>query len=139
MSSKIQKKINLRYIITCIFLLVCTGDPCIGLNWEAKNTILCETILIQIEYRDIAKTVLCETLLHTMRGIEIFQKPPYREISPMRDRPMWGPPVLGILSYIQEIINIHYIKLQFNRSIITNYLLLITVALSRILAFFPFV
>ena len=69
-----------------------------------------------------------------MRGIEIFQKPPYREISPMP-----GPPVLGILSYIQEIINIHYIKLQFNRSIITNYLLLITVALSRILAFFPFV
>ena len=74
-----------------------------------------------------------------MRGIEIFQKPSYREISPMRDRPMRGPPVLGILSYIQEIINIHYIKLQFNRSIITNYLLLITVALSRILAFFPFV
>ena len=29
-----------------------------------------------------------------MRGIEIFQKPSYREISPMRDRPMRGPPVL---------------------------------------------
>ena len=28
-----------------------------------------------------------------MRGIEIFQKPSYREISPMRDRPMRGPPV----------------------------------------------
>ena len=30
-----------------------------------------------------------------MRGIEIFQKPSYREISPMRDRPMRGPPVLA--------------------------------------------
>ena len=29
-----------------------------------------------------------------MRGIEIFQKPSYREISPMQDRPMRGPPVL---------------------------------------------
>ena len=28
-----------------------------------------------------------------MRGIEIFQKPSYREISPMRDRPMQGLPV----------------------------------------------
>ena len=28
-----------------------------------------------------------------MRGIEIFQKPSYREIRPMRDRPMRGPPV----------------------------------------------
>ena len=28
-----------------------------------------------------------------MRGIEIFQKPSYREISPMRDCPMRGPPV----------------------------------------------
>ena len=28
-----------------------------------------------------------------MRGIEIFQKPSYREISPMRDRPMRGLPV----------------------------------------------
>ena len=25
-----------------------------------------------------------------MRGIEIFQKPSYREIRPMRDRPMRG-------------------------------------------------
>ena len=31
-----------------------------------------------------------------MRGIEIFQKPSYREIRPMRDRPMRGPPVLHI-------------------------------------------
>ena len=30
-----------------------------------------------------------------MRGIEIFQKPSYREIRPMRDRPMRGPPVLA--------------------------------------------
>ena len=29
------------------------------------------------------KTVLCETLLCTMRGIEIFQNQSYREISPM--------------------------------------------------------
>ena len=26
-----------------------------------------------------------------MRGIEIFQKPSYREIRPMQDRPMRGP------------------------------------------------
>ena len=29
-----------------------------------------------------------------MRGIHIFEKPYYREISPMRGRPMRGPPVL---------------------------------------------
>ena len=32
-------------------------------------------------------------IIRTMRGIEIFQKPSYREIRPMRDRPMRGPPV----------------------------------------------
>ena len=31
-----------------------------------------------------------------MGGIEIFQKPSYREISPMQGRPMRGPPVLVI-------------------------------------------
>ena len=36
-----------------------------------------------------------------MRGIEIFQKPSYREISPMRDRPMRGPPVL-LVSILAE-------------------------------------
>ena len=30
-----------------------------------------------------------------MRGIEIFQKPSYREISPMRDRPMRDRPMRG--------------------------------------------
>ena len=29
-----------------------------------------------------------------MRGMTIFQKPSYREIRPMRDRPMRGPPVV---------------------------------------------
>ena len=29
-----------------------------------------------------------------MRGIHNFEKPYYREISPMRGRPMRGPPVL---------------------------------------------
>ena len=29
-----------------------------------------------------------------MRGISFFQKPSYREISPMRGRTMRGPPVL---------------------------------------------
>ena len=29
-----------------------------------------------------------------MRGMTIFQKPSYREIRPMRGRPMRGPPVL---------------------------------------------
>ena len=29
-----------------------------------------------------------------MRGMDIFQKPYYREISTMRGRPMRGPPVL---------------------------------------------
>ena len=28
-----------------------------------------------------------------MRGIHIFEKPYYREISPMRGRPMRGPPL----------------------------------------------
>ena len=28
-----------------------------------------------------------------MRGMTIFQKPSYREIRPMRGRPMRGPPV----------------------------------------------
>ena len=31
-----------------------------------------------------------------MRGLTVFQKPSYREISPMRGRPMRGPPVLVI-------------------------------------------
>ena len=65
-------------------------------KWEAENTVLCETVLILIEYRDIAKPYyvkLYYILIRTMRGIEIFQKPSYREISPMRDRPMQGPPV----------------------------------------------
>ena len=35
-----------------------------------------------------------------MRGIEIFQKLSYREISPMRDRPIRGLPVY-IFSIIQ--------------------------------------
>ena len=35
-----------------------------------------------------------------MRGIEIFQKPSYREISPMRDRPMRGLPVVG--NYLEQ-------------------------------------
>ena len=30
-----------------------------------------------------------------MRGLIVFQKLSYREISPMRDRPMRGPPVLA--------------------------------------------
>ena len=46
---------------------------------------------------------------------------------------------LLVLGKLFEIINIDYRKLQSNQSIITNYLLLITVALSRILAFLPFV
>ena len=32
-----------------------------------------------------------------MRGIEIFQKSSYREISPMRDRPMRGPKSIFLL------------------------------------------
>ena len=42
-----------------------------------------------------------------MRGIEIFQKPSYREISPMRDRPMRGLPVTdqcGQLWYIGKYV-----------------------------------
>ena len=33
-----------------------------------------------------------------MRGMTIFQKPSYREIRPMRDRPMRGPPVIYLLT-----------------------------------------
>ena len=43
-------------------------------KWEAENNVLCETVLFQIEYRNFAKKVLCETLLRTMRGIGIFHK-----------------------------------------------------------------
>ena len=41
-----------------------------------------------------------------MRGIEIFQKPSYREIRPMRDRPMRGPPVY--LTYVTRFIHFMY-------------------------------
>ena len=44
------------------------------------------------------KTVLCETLLCTMRGIEIFQNQSYREISPMWGSLMRGLPVIQIYS-----------------------------------------
>ena len=37
-----------------------------------------------------------------MRGIEIFQKPSYREISPMRDRPMRGLPVLDFAQIVTK-------------------------------------
>ena len=40
------------------------------------------------------KTVLCETLLSNMRGIEIFQNQSYREISPMWGSLMRGLPVV---------------------------------------------
>ena len=46
-----------------------------------------------------------------MRGIEIFQKPSYREIRPMRDRPMRGPPVfkyLPMLSFYENFCEITY-------------------------------
>ena len=43
-------------------------------KWEAEKIVLCETVLFQIEYRNFAKKVLCETLLRTMRGIGIFHK-----------------------------------------------------------------
>ena len=42
----------------------------------------------------IPKTVLCETLFCTMRGIEIFQNQSYREISPMWGSLMQGLPVI---------------------------------------------
>ena len=50
-------------------------------KWDTEYTVLCEIVLFQIEI--LRKTVLCETLLRTMRGIEIFQNQSYREISPM--------------------------------------------------------
>ena len=62
-------------------------------KWETEYIVLCEIVLFQIENRDIAKTVLCETLLRTMRGIEIFQNQSYREISPMWGSLMRGLPV----------------------------------------------
>ena len=40
-----------------------------------------------------------------MRGIEIFQKPSYREIRPMRDRPMRGPPVYIFFLFADTDIN----------------------------------
>ena len=40
-----------------------------------------------------------------MRGIEIFQKPSYREIRPMRDRPMRGPPVHDLVPRVFQHMN----------------------------------
>ena len=37
-----------------------------------------------------------------MRGMDIFQKPYYREISTMRGRPMRGLPVIKSLKLIQK-------------------------------------
>ena len=68
-----------RYIHISIY----RESPHKTVKWETEYTVLCEIVLFQIENRDIAKSVLCETLLHTMRGIEIFQNQSYREISPM--------------------------------------------------------
>ena len=68
-----------RYIHISIY----RESPHKTVKWETEYTVLCEIVLFQIENRDIAKSVLCETLLRTMRGIEIFQNQSYREISPM--------------------------------------------------------
>ena len=38
-----------------------------------------------------------------MRGMTIFQKPSYREIRPMRGRPMRGPPVYEFIEYPKAI------------------------------------
>ena len=46
------------------------------------------------KYRNIAITVLCETLLGTVKGMIISSKSYYWEIRTMRGRTMWGPPVL---------------------------------------------
>ena len=40
-------------------------------KWETENTVLCESVLIQDR---MPKIVLSETLLYTMRGIELYQK-----------------------------------------------------------------
>ena len=50
------------------------------------------------------KTVLCETLLCTMRGIEIFQNQSYREISPMWGSLMRGLPVLSCSEFNNKIV-----------------------------------
>ena len=52
-------------------------------------------------------------MLLPMRGIHIFEKPYYREIRPMRGRPMRGPPVLVKNGAIKIIV--------FKRIIIGNY------------------
>ena len=70
-----------RYTYTCTNLY--RRSPHKTVKWEIEYTVLCEIVLFQIENRDIAKIVLCETLLRTMRGIEIFQNQSYREFSPM--------------------------------------------------------
>ena len=40
-------------------------------KWETEDTVRCEIVLIPDR---MPKIVLCETLLYTMRGIELFQK-----------------------------------------------------------------
>ena len=38
-----------------------------------------------------------------MRGMTIFQKPSYREIRPMRGRPMRGPPVCNRTIFVKSV------------------------------------
>ena len=53
-------------------------------------------IFFLIDRKILPKEVLSETLLCTMKGIGIFQKPSYREISLMWGRPMQRPPVFHL-------------------------------------------
>ena len=44
-----------------------------------------------------------------MRGMTIFQKPSYREIRPMRGRPMRGPPVAVFTSFFKYNNNLNWL------------------------------
>ena len=59
-----------------------------------------------------------------MRGMDIFQKPYYREISTMRGRPMRGPPVLQFQEYIQT-----------RRCIVTHRFFLLNVSTFKMIFF----
>ena len=67
-----------------------------------------------------------------MRGLEIFQKPSYREISPMRDRPMRGPPVVELfIPFLFFYVPTYYISM-YNKTSLNAFLLSAIFAINHI-------
>ena len=63
---------------------------------------------MRIKYRNIAQNSYNrEIYTYTMRGMDIFRKPYYREISTMRGRPMRGLPVFGKVAKVTKLHAFH--------------------------------